>query len=57
MSLKSTGHHNTGTRPEEVEKEPMVMTKVQEQQWQATMKAKMKVAQAVFSTLLFFGWQ
>jgi hypothetical protein len=57
MSLKSTGHHNTGTRPEEVEKEPMVTTKVQEQQWQATMKAKMKVAQAVFSTLLFFGWQ
>jgi hypothetical protein len=30
VSLKSTGHHNTGTRLEEVEEEPMVMTRVQD---------------------------
>jgi hypothetical protein len=30
VSLKSTGHHNTGTRLGEVEEEPMVMTRVQD---------------------------
>jgi hypothetical protein len=33
VSLKSTGHRNTGTGPEEVEEEPMAMLKVQKQQF------------------------
>jgi hypothetical protein len=47
MLLKSIGHHNTGTRPEEVRKEPMATARTQEQQQQATL----------FFTLLFVSWQ
>jgi hypothetical protein len=54
VPLKSIEHHNTGTWPEEVEEEPMVTMRAQEQQRQVTVKAKRKSgASSFFSTLLF----
>jgi hypothetical protein len=35
VPLKSTGHHNCGTGPEEVEEEPMAMVSAKEQQQRA----------------------
>jgi hypothetical protein len=42
VPLKSIEHHNTGIGPEEIEEEPMVMVRAQEQQRWATMRAQKK---------------
>jgi hypothetical protein len=42
VPLKSIEHHNTGIGPEEIEEEPMVMVRAQEQQRRATMRAQKK---------------
>jgi hypothetical protein len=42
VPLKRIRYHNTRTGPEEVKEDPMMTTKVQEQQWQARAKAQKK---------------
>jgi hypothetical protein len=46
--LKSTGHHNTGTRSEEVEEELMTTTRAQEQQPRTTAQVQTKSGMNVF---------
>jgi hypothetical protein len=66
--LKSIRHHNTGIGPEEVDEEPIVTVRVQDEKRRATVKAKKEKQWqkrelpkkiAIFflrlSTLLFLG--
>jgi hypothetical protein len=42
VSLKSTGHRNTGTGPKEVKEDPMMTMRTQEQRQRTTVKEQRK---------------
>jgi hypothetical protein len=52
VSLKSIEHHNTGIGPEEIEEEPIVMVRAQEQQRRATMRAQKKNGVSIFFSIV-----